>query len=441
MSKIITPNQLLGEIGETAAKSKFLSIGFQFDGRGRLEAGIDGIAEVMDQGRPMAKMIAVQVKATESSNYASEDEKGFNYLLKSKDLDYWRTSNLPIIIVLYRKSDNSFYWQEIPKDLNNEDRRLSFDKKRDLLDSDAVDKLASLTVPKKGFGYYVPPLGNGEEALVNILPISLPTEVFVASTPYSPNKAASILLDSDQPPRFDWVIKNNTFWSFSDPRENSCDMIVDNDQVEAIETDYLALHEDLDEQYNFSFLLKNTLKRQVFKDLMWHKEKKIFYFKAIEKDTSRKFAYESSKNKTEADVVNAIMNKTNKDEVDFVRHHAFTPRFELLGDQWYLIINPTYFFTYNGFTPHSYPQALLSGKKRMDNSASLRGQVIMWHRFLTQYEQEKNDLFNDKEDAKETILKFGEPPKIALDTRVPEDVWGSGKKAVESSDDQERMAV
>lgn len=441
MSKKITPNQLLGEIGETAAKSKFLSIGFQFDGRGRLEAGIDGIAEVMEQGRPIAKMIAVQVKATESSKYASEDENGFHYLLKANDLEYWRTSNLPIIIVLYRKSDESFYWQEVSKDLTNEDRRLKFNKKTDKLDTDSIDRLAALTVPKKGFGYYVPPLGRGEEALVNILPLSLPPEIFVASTPYSPSKAASILLDSEQAPRFDWVIKNNTFWSFSDPRETSCNQIVDNDQVEAIETNYLALHEDIDEQHNFSFLLKNTLKRQVYEDLMWHKEKKLFYFKAINKDTSRKFHYQSSKKKTEADVVNVIMNSTNKDQVDFVRHHAFTPRFELLGDQWYLIINPTYFFTYNGFTPHSYPQALLSGKKRMDNSASLRGQVIMWHRFLTQYEQEKNDLFNEDENTEAPVLKFGEPPKITLDTRVPEDVWGSDKKPIEHSDEQERMAL
>ena len=64
----------------------------------------------------------------------------------------------------------------------------------------------------------------------------------------------------------------------------------------------------------------------------------------------------------------------------------------------------------------------------------------MWHRFLTQYEQEKNDLFNagNEEDV---ILKFGEPPKISLDTRVPEDVWGAGKKAAKDNDDQERMAV
>jgi hypothetical protein len=45
-------------------------------------------------------------------------------------------------------------------------------------------------VPKAGFGYYVPPIGGGEEALVNILPVKLPAEVFVSSTPHTPKKAA-----------------------------------------------------------------------------------------------------------------------------------------------------------------------------------------------------------------------------------------------------------
>lgn len=53
-TKTITPNQILGEIGETAVKGRFLSMGFQFDTRSRLEAGLDGIVEVMIDGQPMA---------------------------------------------------------------------------------------------------------------------------------------------------------------------------------------------------------------------------------------------------------------------------------------------------------------------------------------------------------------------------------------------------
>jgi hypothetical protein len=438
MSKIITSNQLLGEIGETAVLLRFLNIGFQFDGRSRLEAGVDGIAEVMDKGKPLARMIAVQVKARESSRYSSEDGNGFTYLLRPNDLAYWRGSNLPVILVLYRKSDETYFWKEVGLELKSEERKLQFDKQRDVLDANAVDRLAALTVPKAGFGYYVPPLGGGEEALVNILPLTLPGEMFVSSTPYTPKEASAILLDADQPARFDWAIKDKTFWSFSDPRDSVCRRIVDLDQVEAINTSILAFHEDRDEQNNFAFLLRKTFDHQVRSDLSWNKDRKLFYFRALGENTPRIFTYDASKKRASTEVVNVAENKTEKSRIEFVRHHAFVPRFERLYDQWYLVINPTYFFTTNGFIPHSYPAALLAGKKRLDNSASLRGQVIMWHRFLNPSEREENNLF--AESSSEPRLKFGEPPTVALATRVPEDAWRSQKKSVPESDDaQERM--
>jgi hypothetical protein len=34
----------------------------------------------------------------------------------------------------------------------------------------------------------------------------IPDEIFVSSTPHTARKAASILLDADEPPRFDWAI-------------------------------------------------------------------------------------------------------------------------------------------------------------------------------------------------------------------------------------------
>lgn len=435
MSKTITGNQLLGEVGEAAVRLRFLNMGFQFDERSRLEAGIDGIAEVMDKGKPLARMIAVQVKARDKASYTSESDSGFSYLLRADDLNYWRGSNLPIILVLYRRSDESFFWKEVGIDIEQEGRRLQFDKRLDVLDQSAVDRLAALTVPKAGFGYYVPPLGGCEEALVNMLPVTLPAEIFVSSTSFAAKKAVSILLDRDEPARFDWAIKGGTFWSFSDPRRTICRHIVDVDQVEAISSSEIAFHEDRDELNNFAFLLRRVLDHQVRSDLGWSKERKLYYFRSLAANAPRTFGYEASKKKTSADVVNVTVAKADKTRVEFVRHHAFVPRFECLYDQWYLVINPTYFFTTNGFIPHSYPDALLAGKKRLDNSASLRGQVVMWHRFLSR--SEKSSLFSEA--SAEPRLMFGEPPMVTLTTRVPEDVWGSHKKAVEPDELQERL--
>lgn len=442
MPKLITPNQIIGEIGENAVRGRFLTMGFQFDGRSRLEAGVDGIAEVMDNGRPLARMIAVQVKSTEDGRYASETDEGFTYLLRMQDLDYWKGSNLPVIVVFYRRSDNSFYWKEVSREHDQNERRLQIDKALDVLDSSTVNRLAGLTVPKAGFGYYVPALGGGEEALVNILPITLPAEMFVASTPYDGRRATAILLDDDEPARFDWSIAGGTFWSFHDPRTSSCREIVDLDQVDAIDTAQLAFHDDSDEQHRFMHLLRQALRHQTRDDLNWSKDRKILYFRALEADTTRNFAYESAKKKTDSDVVTVAMSDREEGKVSFVRHHAFSPRFELLGEQWYLIISPTYYFTTNGFSPHPHPGALLAGKKRLDKSAALRGQMIMWHRFLTQSdraeERQAGGLFGSAA-ASEPRLRFGEPPTVQLDTRVPEDGWGGGKKKTEASDQQREL--
>lgn len=440
MTKKITSNQAMGEIGEAAVRLRFLNIGFQFDGRSRLEAGIDGIAEVMDNGKPLARMIAVQVKSTSEAVYPSEDDKGFYYLIRRSDLEYWRGSNLPVILVLYRQKDDSFFWKALPNDLTDGERRLQFDKQLDRLDRDAVDRLAALTVPKAGFGYYVPPLGGGEEALVNILPITLPNEIYVATTPYTPSKAIAMLLDGDEQARFDWVIRGGRFLSFHDPRTSACREIVDEDQVEAIETDWFAFHDEEDERHIFSHLLRDTLRHQFREDLWWSKSRKLLYFCALEEGITRTYYYESSKKKTDADVVNVARSKTDPDRIDFVRHHAFAPRFELLAGQWYLVINPSYYFTTNGFKPHLHPAALLAGKKRMDNSSALRGQVIMWHRFLTAKQSETGDLFTAVPVCEPGLI-FGAPPTIELSTRVPEDVWGKPKRKPEDVDEEEGLFV
>ncbi|MER9273457.1 DUF4365 domain-containing protein [Mesorhizobium sp. M0643] len=141
MSKTITPNQLLGERGEAAVRLRFLDMGFQFDSRSRLESGIDGIAEVMIDGQPLARMIAVQIKTTETGKYVGENDGRFSYLLKSEDLAYWTPSNLPVILVLHHTSDNTFYWKDVTGGVGEGERRLHFDKLQDVLNRNAVDRL------------------------------------------------------------------------------------------------------------------------------------------------------------------------------------------------------------------------------------------------------------------------------------------------------------
>jgi len=46
--KTVTENQLNGELGETLVKAAIQGLGHVFEGRGRLETGVDGTIEFRD---------------------------------------------------------------------------------------------------------------------------------------------------------------------------------------------------------------------------------------------------------------------------------------------------------------------------------------------------------------------------------------------------------
>jgi hypothetical protein len=93
----------------------------------------------------------------------------------------------------------------------------------------------------------LPTLNQGEDAIINLLRIKLPDEIFVASSPFGSGRDAIPELVKDDNTRFDWVIRRRRFVSFSDPREFATKSIVDLDQVEAVETALFAFNDDLDD--------------------------------------------------------------------------------------------------------------------------------------------------------------------------------------------------
>lgn len=146
--KTLTDNQLGGELGETVVKAKILELGHVFEGRGRLETGVDGTIEFRDPvTRAMTGLtVAVQVKTTKSGRYVSETDDSFEYSVRQQDIDYWRQCSLPVALILYRQSDGSLYWRDVETGAIGDERRLKFEKVRDRLDSASIERLASMAV-------------------------------------------------------------------------------------------------------------------------------------------------------------------------------------------------------------------------------------------------------------------------------------------------------
>jgi hypothetical protein len=396
MSKRITDSQVLGELGETAVKKIVLEMQFIYDQRGRLEAGTDGIIELRDpkSGTPLGRLLGVQVKSTESGQYIRENDCNFEYLLKPDDLKYWRTSNVPVIIVLWRKSDGTAYWKDVTDCVKGEERRLKFDKDADVFDARCGDRIGALTIDRRTPGVFLPPLNQGEEAIINLLRIKLPDEIFLASSPFGSGRDAIPELVKHDNTRFDWVIRKRRFVSFFDPRNYSTHAIVDVDQTEAVDTKLFAFNDDLDDTNDMIDLLRRTVERQTSAQLSYLRKDRLFHFRATGINKSRGYPYVASVNETSAKVVSAYANKKNSKGQGYVRHHAARLRFERLTDEWFAVIDPDFYFTKDGLQPHRFPEGLLAGKKRLERNAAVRGQVLMWQHLLVESGKREVGLFD-----------------------------------------------
>jgi hypothetical protein len=427
--KTVTDNQRNGELGETLVKAAVLRLGHVFEGRGRLETGVDGTIEFRDPatGKMLGKTVAVQVKTTANGAYAREDANGFDYLLRSADLDYWRTTNLPVVIVVVRLSDQSIYWKDVSTGAPGDERRLRFDKTGDRLDSGSIDRLAQLAVERGKLGSFVPPMRSGEPAHLNLVRILLSDEIFVADSQFKSGRDAVPTLLGQEERYFDWVIRGRRFVSFRDPRGTSLEKIVELDTVEAVETELVSGSDDPDDEVIMIELLRRTVEQQFADDLAYDKDTKAFHFRAPEPLAAREYRYRSLKEMTSATVVQLYPDRKKPDRLHNVRHHGFAPRFERIGDEWYMSITPTFFFTENGSRPHRFASSLLAGKKRLDRNGSVRGQTLLWRHLLLNNdagEDRMPSLFNlEPADETRQILKFEALEPVVMDVAVPEDAW------------------
>ena len=136
------------------------------------------------------------------------------------------------------------------------------------------------------------------------------------------------------------------------------------------------------------------------------------------------YFYQSASNQTKARVVVVMMRTDEPERVSYVRHHAFHPKFERIDEDWYLIVEPTYFFTYDGFRWHQHAEALLSGKKKLEKNSALWGQVIMWQSLLcSRSPHVPADLFAKSVVSDRTAIEFELASVVHLPVATPEAAW------------------
>ena len=423
MSKTITDSQIIGQLGESIVRQRALKMGFVFQHHGPLEAGIDGILEIRDpvSGSMTGQLVAVQVKTT-SQDFAGEAEDGFDYTMRKEDIAYWRDTSIPVIVVLVQSEKETAYWKHVGDGHGPGHRRLRFDKAKDVFDERARENIAKLCVDKGGFGVYFPALNAGEQAHLNLLKVKFPETAYVAFSPHAFGHHAlfALLKHEDRPPD-DWVVRSRQFMSFRDPRVWPLSEIVDEGTVEPIASQELAFPEDEVQEFVFIELLRRTLASQVEGLLSFDKVHRAFYFPARPPEIEHTYYYKSLKNRAAAKVVVAYR---RDGKLNYVRHHAFEPRFWRVEDEWFMSLTPTYHFTWDGVRPDKFASSRLAGKKQRELNSALNGQLAMWRHLLVDDQQKSaNGLFAQAGGGVRPPVTFEVLPPLPLARSVPEPMW------------------
>lgn len=267
-----------------------------------------------------------------------------------------------------------------------------------------------------------------ETLTLNMMPISVPEEVFIARVNYDRKEVIEaswgrdfkIPLDSGERDvaraaleqkglRFsaDWVVRSNEIITFRNLRDESLPLtaIIDPATAEPMPVRrYLSPdgESDVNRVNIMRDLLRNTLRQQLHhRGIVWQYEEKLFIFTGSEDGDERKEEWSGGR-KGGRRVYHKVRSDDDPDKVWYHEHVAFEAGFDLYDGRWYLAVKPDWFCSYNGYDKSEYQH-----KNRVAylKKKSYNNDVIDQLRFIVEILHK---------DQKEALLQHSAGPRITL---------------------------
>jgi hypothetical protein len=441
--KRITRQQITGQQGVNFVERVVLEMGFAWHPTNAgLEAGIDGIIEIIDPDTREAtnNIIQVQVKASKQVWVSADTKTEFSYLCDERDIDYWMRGNTPVVLVAVRPQGDEAYWANVkeafadPK--RRRDRHLRFDKETQRFDASAALALMRLAVPRD-LGPYIPATPHGETLISNLLEVeSFPPTIYNASTGYREReKIIEWAKSCDLHLPHGWLLTEGSIRSVYDLREEPWAQLVDRGSVESFDVGEWAGSDDPDRQREFVRLMNQTLREDMRLRGLWRSTDENCFFFPVKRGTGdnplpRQYEYKSLEKTTTRKVV-LIHRHPETNEIVYWRHSAVKCNFMRIQRQWYLVLTPHYVYTADGKTPYEYGEDLLAGMKRLEHQEAVLGQVVMWRHKLTQ--SRSRGLFS-QDDTRTPLISFGGLLEATCDRGVDDRSWLSTDIAMSEAD-------
>lgn len=238
----------------------------------------------------------------------------------------------------------------------------------------------------------------------------------------------------------DWEVYENKLISFHDLRDENLPIsqLIDVGAAEPITSEEFY-SQDVHQENVFKSLLRKCLQQFLYpRRVTWQNDKHLFIFldKNGEDVRSEKW---KGKVSGERVVFEKTYHRDDPSKVWYCKHLAFEPQFRLFSNQWYLVIRPDWFFSYDGFRESYYASEKLSWLKRKENNDLVHHQLLFITYFLTH--EPPPELFDTKPRIKYRFLSFGKLITFDNSSFLPDHEWNPPEQSANNDVPNNQMML
>lgn len=253
-----------------------------------------------------------------------------------------------------------------------------------------------------------------EDIFLNLIPISFPSCLYIAQV--SPNVYEKIKRKKDKRKGLqdelkrmgekfasDWEYFEGKIITFHDLPDEALALflLIDKGSVEEFNTEDFYL---INKNYEriFKSLLRRCLQQKLYhRNVLWQHKEHLFVFIGNDDELIRK---EHWRGKVEDDrvVFEKTMKNNKPDEILRCKHFAFSVEFKFIENQWFLLVKPDWFFSWDGYQKSAYSEENMDWIKRQEKNP----QVFAHLRFISYFLSDPAlDLFGNRKPY--PFLTFG----------------------------------
>lgn len=200
----------------------------------------------------------------------------------------------------------------------------------------------------------------------------------------SPRSVAKMALRLNEVQNDAWVRFDGRMFSFRDFSETGLLSVVDEGTLERLEITDLTESGEIDNINLIKQLLHAEASEQLkSRNVRTHPRDRFFFFGPGDEDDAMRKESWVGKKKAVRTVYERKQQKKAPEKVAFHKHLSFDLAFTQMGDEWYAVILPSWYYSYNGYKQSNWHHDYLSQQKRLERNATVRNLVRFTAFFLS----------------------------------------------------------